>query len=153
MPVVVGRRPSSKLVREGLHSGDWQCALRKVVPRAASLSMYGVFAIGCPPRWPIQSFWSSMAMKRMLGRSAERVGATSKQEMRSARIFFMVLGDRDWENTAEFYFLGDIDRRNRAILRRILRMIRIFYHVGFLNHRSNFHRRLCSSGNPKTIGK
>jgi hypothetical protein len=39
----------------------------------------------------------------MLGRSAERVGATSKQEMRSARIFFMVLGDRDWENTAEFY--------------------------------------------------
>jgi hypothetical protein len=56
MPVVVGRRPSSRLVREGLHSGMLQCALRNVVPRAASLSMFGVFAIGWPPRWPIQSF-------------------------------------------------------------------------------------------------
>jgi hypothetical protein len=46
----------ARLVREGLHSGALQCALRKVVPRAASLSRCGVFAIGCPPRWPIQSF-------------------------------------------------------------------------------------------------
>jgi hypothetical protein len=33
----------------------------------ASLSRFGVLAIGWPPRWPIQSFWSSMAMKRTLG--------------------------------------------------------------------------------------
>lgn len=70
MPVVVGRSPSMRLVREGLHNGAWQCALRKVVPREASLSRCGVLAMGWPPRWPIQSFWSSMAMKRMLGLSA-----------------------------------------------------------------------------------
>jgi hypothetical protein len=45
-----------------------------------------------------------MAMKRMLGRSAARVGVTSKQEMRSARIFFMVLGDRNGKTPQSFIF-------------------------------------------------
>ena len=89
MPVVVGRSPSSKLVREGLHSGMLQCAFRNVVPRAASLSMCGVFAMGCPPRWPIQSFWSSMAMKRMLGFAAKSAGLRA-QRQRKARMRFMV---------------------------------------------------------------
>jgi len=56
MPVLVGRKPSIRLVREGLQSGDWQCALRKSVPRWAKASRFGVFASGCPPIAPIQSF-------------------------------------------------------------------------------------------------
>ena len=46
MPVVVGRKLSSRLVREGLQRGDWQWALMNVVPRAASRSRCGVLAIG-----------------------------------------------------------------------------------------------------------
>src|SRR6185437_11900595 len=56
------------LDRDGLHSGAWQWALRNSVPREARPSMFGVFACGCPPRQPTQSFRSSMAMKRTLGR-------------------------------------------------------------------------------------
>jgi len=37
-------------VRDGLQSGAWQCALRKMVPRAARRSIFGVFASGCPER-------------------------------------------------------------------------------------------------------
>ena len=67
MPVVEGRRPVIRLVREGLHSGDWAWAFVKRVPRRARASMCGVRTCGCPPRAPIQSFWSSMAMNRMFG--------------------------------------------------------------------------------------
>ena len=67
MPVVEGRSPVSRLARDGLHRGDWQCALRNTVPRAARRSMFGVCACGWPPRQPTQSFKSSMAMKRTLG--------------------------------------------------------------------------------------
>src|SRR3954470_16176130 len=67
MPVDDGRRPVSRLDRDGLQSGAWQWALENSVPRRARASMLGVFAWAWPPRQPIQSFWSSMAMKRMLG--------------------------------------------------------------------------------------
>ena len=70
MPVVEGRSPVIKLVREGLHNGAWQWALVKSVPRFASRSMFGVFTCGCPPRQPIQSFWSSMAMNKIFGFAA-----------------------------------------------------------------------------------
>ena len=66
-PVVDGRSPVSKLAREGLHNGAWQWALRKVVPWDAKRSRFGVFAIGWPPRWPIQLFWSSMAINKTFG--------------------------------------------------------------------------------------
>lgn len=76
MPVVEGRSPSIRLVRDGLHSGACAWAFVKSVPRASSRSMFGVRACGCPPRAPIQSFWSSIAMKRTSGgRSAEDAAA------------------------------------------------------------------------------
>ena len=46
MPVVEGRRPVMRLLRDGLQSGAWQWALVKSVPRAARRSMFGVFACG-----------------------------------------------------------------------------------------------------------
>ena len=46
MPVVEGRMPLMKAVRDGLQSGAGHCALRKVTPRAASLSRLGVLACG-----------------------------------------------------------------------------------------------------------
>ena len=46
MPVVEGRKPVKRLLREGLQSGDWQWALLNSVPRAASRSMLGVRACG-----------------------------------------------------------------------------------------------------------
>ena len=68
MPVEEGRRPVSRLERDGLQSGDWQWAFVNSVPRRASASMCGVFTCGCPPMQPIQSFWSSMARNSTLRR-------------------------------------------------------------------------------------
>ena len=39
MPVVLGRSPTMRLVRDGLQRGAWQWALFINVPRSASLSM------------------------------------------------------------------------------------------------------------------
>ena len=66
MPVVDGRSPISRLVRDALHPGALQCALVNNKPRSASLSMLGVTACGWPPKTPTQSFKSSIAIKRML---------------------------------------------------------------------------------------
>ena len=55
-------------VRDGLQSGAAQWACSKSTPFLASPSMLGVFACGCPPRQPTQSFRSSTAMKRTFGR-------------------------------------------------------------------------------------
>src|SRR6516164_6269648 len=73
MPVVVGRSPVSTLEREGLHSGAWQCALVKSVPRRPRRSMFGVTACGWPPRQPTQSFRSSTAMNRTFGRCSPAI--------------------------------------------------------------------------------
>ena len=67
MPVVDGRRPVSRLAREGLHSGALPCALANSVLWRARRSRFGVCARGWPPRQPTQSSRSSMAMKRALG--------------------------------------------------------------------------------------
>ena len=48
MPVVEGRNPVIRLLREGLQSGDWQWALVKSVPRLASASMFGVLHLRMP---------------------------------------------------------------------------------------------------------
>src|SRR4051812_35690928 len=72
MPVDDGRRPVSRLDRDGLQSGAWQWALVNRVPRLARRSMFGVLACGWPPRQPTQSFWSSMATNRTFGLSAAR---------------------------------------------------------------------------------
>src|SRR5262245_39386586 len=61
------------LVRDGLQSGAWQWALVNTIPRAARRSRCGVLTCGCPARHPTQSFRSSMAMKRTLGRVAASV--------------------------------------------------------------------------------
>lgn len=66
MPVVDGRSPISKLVREALQPGAVQWALVNNMPLLASRSMFGVIACGWPPRLPIQSFKSSTAMNRTL---------------------------------------------------------------------------------------
>lgn len=66
MPVVDGRSPISRLVRDALHPGAVQWALVNNSPRSASLSIFGVTACGWPPRTPTQSFKSSTAIKRML---------------------------------------------------------------------------------------
>ena len=83
MPVVEGRSPVSRLARDGLHNGDWQCALAKSVPRLARPSMFGVLACGWPPRQPIQSFWSSMAMNKTFGFSAEPAAGANVNAARS----------------------------------------------------------------------
>src|SRR5688572_1968075 len=77
MPVLDGRRPVIRLARDGLHSGAWQWALANSVPRAASASMCGVFACGCPLRQPTQSFWSSIAMNRTFGLAGEAAAAAA----------------------------------------------------------------------------
>ena len=66
-PERCGERPVKMAVREGLQAGAGQWALVKSTPEAASRSRLGVRACGWPPRQPIQSFKSSMAMKRTLG--------------------------------------------------------------------------------------
>ena len=53
------------LAREGLQTGDWQWALLNSTPRAASRSICGVFACGCPPMQPIQSLRSSRKHKEL----------------------------------------------------------------------------------------
>ena len=86
------------LAREGLHTGDWQWALLKSTPRAASRSMFGVFACGCPPMQPIQSLRSSMAMSRTLGlavsaalaaASPAKAAALRQARMRTSCRFFI----------------------------------------------------------------
>ena len=67
MPVECGYLPVIMLARDGLHTGDWQCALLKSVPRLANRSMFGVRACGCPSKTPIQSFRSSTDIKSTLG--------------------------------------------------------------------------------------
>ena len=57
-------------VRDGLQSGAAQWACSKRTPLRASLSMFGVFACGWPPRQPTLSFISSTEMNRTLGLSA-----------------------------------------------------------------------------------
>ena len=85
MPVEPGRRPVRTLDRDGLHSGAWQWALVNSVPRAARRSMFGVFACGWPPRQPTQSFRSSMAMNRTLGRAGRGACAPGLRRRRPAR--------------------------------------------------------------------
>ena len=72
-PVVVGRLPNSKAVREGLHSGAAVWAFANKTPSFARSSMLGVFACGCPPRQPTQSFKSSIAMNKTFGLSIASV--------------------------------------------------------------------------------
>jgi hypothetical protein len=74
-----------RLVREGLHSGAWQWAFVNVVPRLARASICGVLASGCPLRCPIQSFWSSMAIKRMFGWSAAYTDEQKADEQKAVR--------------------------------------------------------------------
>src|SRR6476661_2384355 len=67
MPVVDGRMPLRKAVRDGLHNGAAHIAFRKVMPRPASLSRLGVFVCGCPRSGPTKSFRSSAMIRRTLG--------------------------------------------------------------------------------------
>src|SRR5690606_13251057 len=67
IPVVEGRKPVIMDAREGPHRGAWQCAFRKSTPRAASRSIFGVLALGCPSMQPSQSLRSSMQIMRTLG--------------------------------------------------------------------------------------
>ena len=60
------------LAREGLHAGAWQYARRKVTPRLASASIFGVSDWACPRRTPTQSFKSSIETMRTLGPAARR---------------------------------------------------------------------------------
>lgn len=72
-PVEVGLFPNKRLLRDGLHKGDWQWALTKSVPLLARRSMLGVFTSGWPFMQAIQSFWSSIEMKRTLGLLTSRL--------------------------------------------------------------------------------
>jgi len=54
-------------VRDGLQDGEGQWALLNKTPLAAKRSMFGVFACGCPPKQPIQSFRSSIEINKMFG--------------------------------------------------------------------------------------
>ena len=47
-PLVSGRRPLKKETRLGLQSGYWAYARSNLTPRAASRSIWGVFATGSP---------------------------------------------------------------------------------------------------------
>jgi len=61
--------PVIRLARDGLQAGAEQCALVKSTPFCARRSRLGVFTSGWPPRQPIQSFKSSIAIKRTFGLS------------------------------------------------------------------------------------
>src|SRR6478609_8470721 len=74
-PVSNGCRPLKTAAREGLQSGAAQWALEKRMPRLARRSMLGDFAWGWPPRQPIQSLRSSIAMKSTLGGAASALAA------------------------------------------------------------------------------
>ncbi len=65
--------PYSKPRRQGEHAGAMQCALVNFTLRRANRSMFGVIAWGWPPRNPVQSFMSSMAMNSTFGRSARQL--------------------------------------------------------------------------------
>src|SRR6056297_2392844 len=69
MPVVDGLSPVMSDARDGPQSGAWQWALANKTPSAASRSMLGVMALGCPFIHPSQSFKSSMQIIKTLGRS------------------------------------------------------------------------------------
>ena len=78
--------------REGMHMGTWQCALRNDSPRLASRSMLGVFASGWPPRQPIQSLRSSIAMKTtfgLAGAAAVTTTPSSRHKLRVMRVFML----------------------------------------------------------------
>src|SRR6185295_10671186 len=85
-----------------LHSGACVCALVNKVPRAAMESRFGVLAWGCPPRQPIQSFRSSMAIMRMLGSSAARSVLVETSRMRSRKVFMEGDGRFLTEEEADF---------------------------------------------------
>jgi hypothetical protein len=53
----------------------------KRTPLAASRSRFGVIVCGCPPRQPIQSFRSSMAMNSTLGRKGCFVCSATAAEL------------------------------------------------------------------------
>ena len=91
MPVEVGLIPVRTLVLDGLHKTLWQYALVNVTPIFASRSKFGVFACGCPPSGLTQSFKSSTAMKRMLGRlvSAWVTAEKEKSSSNACMNFFM----------------------------------------------------------------
>ena len=67
MPDVEGGMPVIRLARDGLHAGAEQCAFVNSTPRLASRSRFGVLTSGCPPKQPIQSFKSSMAINSTFG--------------------------------------------------------------------------------------
>ena len=76
-PETFGIRPLKTAARDGLQAGAAQWAFANNIPRAASRSILGVNACGCPCMHPIQSLRSSTAMKRTFGRSPARHGVTS----------------------------------------------------------------------------
>ena len=70
--------------RDGLQAGAGQCALVNNTPLAASRSKFGVFACGCPPRQPIQSFKSSTEMNSTFGLSAATADDISASDINNA---------------------------------------------------------------------
>ncbi len=61
--------------RDAIQTGTWQCVFRNSIPRCASRSRLGVLTSGFPPRQPIQSLRSSMAIKTMFGRGSWAISA------------------------------------------------------------------------------
>ena len=61
---------ATQLILDGKQTGDGHTAWLNVTPFAASRSMCGVCAWGCPLRTPFQSFQSSTLTNRRLGRSS-----------------------------------------------------------------------------------
>ena len=72
--------------RDGLQTGAAQYALVNSIPFDASRSRFGVLTSGWPPRQPIQSFKSSIAMKRTFGFEVDAAGnvATVARVVRKA---------------------------------------------------------------------
>jgi hypothetical protein len=66
-PDVDGRIPVIMEAREGLHAGAGQKARENTTLSEARASSRGVFASGCPPRKPVQSFISSIQIKSIFG--------------------------------------------------------------------------------------
>ena len=69
MPEAWGYRPDSGAVRAGVQSGEAQKALRKVVPRAASQSRWGVrTAAGRAPPGIVSARCWSLTIRTTFGR-------------------------------------------------------------------------------------
>src|SRR5687768_4033370 len=84
MPVVDGRWPMRIAVREGLHTGEGQWALVKVVPFFASRSKFGVRIVPLyPPSGVIQSFRSSTLIISTFGGGLATTDAAEKARVNS----------------------------------------------------------------------